>query len=111
MPKIHDVKCWTAPFQATKRGEKTHEVRKDDRGYGVDDVLRLHEWDPRHEMYTGDTIERLVTHKTPGGAFGLPTDLCVMSVKSFEWIPKVCANCGCGFKSQREEFDTCNDCL
>lgn len=92
--QIHDLKCWPVDFAAIMRGEKTHDARRDDRGFSVDDVLRLHEWTPddpsaRDFMasgkkirgtYTGRTMDVVVTYITRG-QYGLPPDLAVMSIK------------------------------
>lgn len=62
----HEVKIWPEHFAAVthtdKRQRKTVEVRKDDRGYRVGDVLVLREWDPEQEAYTSREVETLVTH-------------------------------------------------
>lgn len=105
----HDLKCWPAEFAAIERGENLHEIRRADRPYAVGDVLVLREWVPAHEgectystltepwrckccgrkwdeplpgHYTGRVLDRVVTHLTPGGAWRLPPDLCVMSIAS-----------------------------
>jgi hypothetical protein len=80
-PRSHDLKCWPPQFDALMDGTKTHEVRVDDRGYQVGDLLVLHEWDPNGKEYSGREIRRVVSHVTSGGSFGLPPGLVVMSVK------------------------------
>lgn len=45
----HDLKCHPPYFEAVLRGDKPFELRRDDRGYAVGDVLRLREWLP--DMY------------------------------------------------------------
>lgn len=40
----HDLKILPEYFIAVINGEKTFEVRKDDRPYNVGDMLRLHEY-------------------------------------------------------------------
>lgn len=96
-PIEHDLKCWPDPFAAIVRGEKTHEIRKNDRDYHVGDTLLLREWmqtgtrvterGPRGftietiGKYTGRETRSLVTHLTPGGQWGLPNDICVMSIR------------------------------
>ena len=89
---FHELKCWPEPFAAVERGEKCHEVRKADRDFQAGDVLTLREWVPGmtfHSSLTGQTTDgwytgrvthRRVTYVTPPGAFGLPNDLCVMSI-------------------------------
>lgn len=84
----HALKTWPEPFEAVWQGAKTHEIRRDDRGYAVGDTLVLREWDPapdrcvpsRPTGFTKREIKATVTHKTPGGSWGLPSDLCVMSI-------------------------------
>ena len=44
---IHELKVWPAYYERLVDGTKTFEVRKDDRGYQVGDVLVLREWNPR----------------------------------------------------------------
>lgn len=79
---VHVLKCHPGPFQAMKLGLKGFEFREDDRGYQVGDVLRLHEFDPMTEAgFTGDVIQRVVTYRLPGGAFGVPEGFCVLSVR------------------------------
>jgi hypothetical protein len=41
----HKVKCWPSYFDAVARGDKTFEVRYDDRGYQAGDTIVLCEWD------------------------------------------------------------------
>lgn len=82
----HDLKCWSGPFAAVERGEKTHEVRVNDRNYQVGDILKLHEWNPHDPVrhtggYTGKLLWVQVTYISEGGTFGLPANLCVMSIK------------------------------
>lgn len=77
----HDLKSWPVQFEAVLAGRKTHEVRVNDRDYRVGDCLVLAEYFPEHDGYSGRRILAEVTHITPGGAFGLPLDLCVMSIR------------------------------
>lgn len=86
--RTHQLKTWPEPFQAVVDGRKKHEVRVDDRGFSVGDILILCEWDPSPcrsglpHGYTGKDCRAKVTYITPGGRFGLPGDLVVMSI---EW--------------------------
>lgn len=86
--RTHDLKCWPEPFAAILDGRKHHEVRTDDRGFAVGDVLELREW--LHEPigcgpwilngYTGRSVSVRVTYLSAGGTWGLPDGLCVMSI-------------------------------
>ena len=104
----HELKTWPSPFQAVRRGEKTHEVRGSrDRNFSVGDLLLLREFVPcsvclgsgsrtvydpmgletcpecrgQGGDYTGEKEKVAVTHLTLGGSFGLPPHLCVMSIR------------------------------
>lgn len=42
----HNLKCWPEFFDAIKRGDKTFELRRNDRGYQRGDVLVLRKFSP-----------------------------------------------------------------
>jgi hypothetical protein len=87
----HSLKIWPGPFEAVVAGHKRHEVRVDDRGFEVGDVLHLREWDPSPIMEsfsfsnpkgcTGRSVRVLVTYVTAAGTWGMPSNLCVMSIE------------------------------
>lgn len=52
----HDLKCWPEFFDAIARGEKTFEVRKNDRGFQKGDRLRLLKYDP-NRRFGADYVE------------------------------------------------------
>lgn len=81
---VHDLKTHVVSFGGILTGAKTHEWRRDDRGFVVGDVLHLREWDGIREEYTGRDAWQLVTFKTNGGEFGVPPGFCVLSVKPTE---------------------------
>lgn len=43
----HELKTWPVHFEAVWRGDKTFEVRLDDRAYQCGDTVTLREWDRR----------------------------------------------------------------
>jgi hypothetical protein len=45
-PATHELKTWPEYFEAVARGEKTFEVRKNDRGFTKGDLLILRKWLP-----------------------------------------------------------------
>lgn len=73
---VHVLKCDHEPFTALWDGVKTCEVRKDDRGYAVDDTLKLIERE--HGIQTGRCMFARVLHIQRG--YGLPDDVVVLSV-------------------------------
>lgn len=86
MSRTHTLKTWPEPFSAVLDRRKRYEIRFDDRGFAVDDILRLREWDPSPDEtgiargFTGRECYRRVSYMTPGGAWGLPPRLCVLSL-------------------------------
>lgn len=78
--KRHELKCWPEYFQAIVNGTKKFEVRKDDREFNVGDILRLMEWSPESQKYTGSIADRMVRYKLSGPAFGIEAGFCVMSI-------------------------------
>ena len=81
LPAVHEIKCHTVPLTAMREGRKVHEVRLNDRNYGVGDVLYLRGWDGKR--YTTGCLWRRVTYLSQG-VYGLPPDLCVMSVEPWK---------------------------
>lgn len=79
--RLHDLKCWPESFTPLWTRDKTHEVRPDDRGYRVGDVLVLHEYDPEEHTYTGRVLLARVTHVLPGGQFGIERGHVVLSLR------------------------------
>ena len=91
----HELKIWPAPFEAVVDRSKRHEIRRADRPFAVGDVLVLREWEPEREWtgdghrlmpqtdyngYTGRWVQVRVTYVTQPGTWGLPADLCVMTI-------------------------------
>ncbi len=78
----HKLKTWPGPFADMLRGDKTFEVRVNDRGFAIGDHLVLHELVPDADGcwdYTDRCLTFIVTYILQG-AFGLPENLCVMAV-------------------------------
>lgn len=86
---IHELKCWPNYFDAVESGEKTFEVRRDDRGFQKGDVLRLFRYDPTHGYYTAPgggkfsrrVVEREVTWILTGGQFGIEPGYVVLGLR------------------------------
>lgn len=67
----HELKCWPEFFAPVNDGRKPFELRKDDRPYHVGDFLKLKEFDPKTEAFTGRICRREITYILNGGIFGL----------------------------------------
>jgi hypothetical protein len=80
LAEIHELKTWPEPFRNVLHGLKNYEIRKNDRGFSVGDELWLREWDPSTEEYTGAHFIVDVLYMTNGGEWGIPPELCVMSI-------------------------------
>src|ERR1700677_3723747 len=64
-PIEHKVKSWPQFFEAALSGAKTHEVRRlTDRDYRVGDKLRLKEYDPATNTYSGRELVVRITYMT-----------------------------------------------
>lgn len=78
--RTHDLKTWPPFFQAVLDGVKPFELRPDDRGFRAGDVLRLREWEPHCEAYTGRETTRTVTYVASGPLFGLLPNWCILGL-------------------------------
>jgi ParB family chromosome partitioning protein len=105
-PITHELKCHPGPYDATERGDKPFEFRKDDRDYRVGDTLWLRRWDPDNHAvvvdvhgdkehpgveyvprgYNGRECRRLVTYIIREG-FGIPPGYCIMALSKLEAQP------------------------
>ena len=72
----HNLKIWPEFFKALVAGEKTYDIRKNDRtgGFQVGDTIFFLEWDSKNERYTGHKIETKITHVLHGGTHPPATD-------------------------------------
>jgi hypothetical protein len=81
--RVHELKTWPPFFQAIVDGEKSFELRKDDRGFEVGDILVLKEFDPHKGCgeYTWRDTTRVVIYKLAGGQFsGIEKDYCILGL-------------------------------
>jgi ASC-1-like (ASCH) protein len=73
----HRLKIWPEYFEAVRSGKKTFEIRKNDHGFQVNDLLLLQEYNPKTQEYTGRELLVEVTYITD---FGQPKNQVVMSI-------------------------------
>lgn len=79
----HKLKTWPEYFARISNGDKTFEVRKNDRDFQTGDVLWLKEFDPKTGTYTGNELTTTVTYILHGGKFGIEQDTVVMGFTPF----------------------------
>lgn len=83
--KVHELKCWPEFFNCVADGTKTFELRRDDRGFRVGDILVLREYKPKSSasqiaVYTGRILRKRISYLMSGPAFGLAPDWVCMSL-------------------------------
>lgn len=76
----HELKIFPIFFEAVERGEKTFEVRRNDRGFQVGDLVILKEWDPKRDVFTGRKTRRKISYLFEGGSFGVDPEFVVFSI-------------------------------
>lgn len=78
---VHELKTIPHYWDAIERGEKTFEVRRDDRGFQRGDIVRLY----RDTGYSGwkaaRNLERRIGWILTGGQFGIEPGFIVFSLE------------------------------
>lgn len=80
---IHQLKTWTEHFSAIMKGEKTFEIRFNDRCFCIGDMLHLQEYCPQAQIFSGRELFVTVTHILRGN-HGIEPMYIVMSIKIIE---------------------------
>lgn len=60
----HELRCHSKYFQAAWVGDKTFEIRLNDRDFNERDEVVLEEFDPETDTYTGREIEGIIRYLT-----------------------------------------------
>lgn len=76
---IHELKVEKEYFDVLRTGDKSFEIRKNDRNYREGDTLIL--WECSRNRYTGRYLEFLVSYIFFGPGYGLEDGYCVMSLR------------------------------
>lgn len=81
----HELKTWPVYFDAVKRGAKTFEVRKNDRGFQTGDLVELQRLTLNRADADYDEDEPPLRFKIgwilQGGQFGIEVGYCVFSLE------------------------------
>lgn len=87
---IHRLKTWPSYWQAIDEGRKNFEVRRDDRGFQVGDLLILECFDPKNGVYVLDYTDgsrepkrctRRITYILTGGHMGVEPGFVIMGLE------------------------------
>lgn len=82
--KTHTLKTWSEFFREIWHGNKTWELRKNDKDYKPDDLLILEEGDIVHDDFvrTGRKVIAIVSYVLKDQPqFGLQKGYCIMTIK------------------------------
>ena len=85
---VHELKTHPEFFSMVFCGSKTFEIRKDDRGFKLNDELLLKEFVPKgyyedglnDDKYTGRILHRRIDYILKGGQFGIEAGYVVFSI-------------------------------
>jgi len=80
---VHELKTLEKYFNAMASGEKTFELRKNDRGFLVGHQLLLREYNPHSKSYTGRTLRLKINYVLAGSEaeqFGLKPGYCILGL-------------------------------
>jgi hypothetical protein len=83
----HVLKVWPAYWDALKSGDKTFEVRRDDRGFQRGDILALRRWHVQSGAFMDDyecAIRKRVSYVLTGGQLGIAPGYVVMGLAEVE---------------------------
>ncbi len=83
--RTHDLKIWPQFFNDVASGDKTFEVRVNDRAFQVGDTIHLREWDPQVKMYTGRACHVRIRYMMDSSAwYMIPNHLAIFSIELLE---------------------------
>lgn len=84
----HELKSWPKFFNQIIAGLRMHELRRNDRNFQIGDRIKLCEFDPDSQAYTGRTFAVEITSITSTkescavSKDALHPEFCIMSVKA-----------------------------
>lgn len=82
----HALKTWPQYFEQVESGEKTFELRKNDRDYKVGDVILLQEYNPESNQYTGNEWTGIITYTLADAVkFGLMDGYVILGIKEKDY--------------------------
>lgn len=85
--RTHRLKTLPHYFERVQLGQKTFEIRKNDRDFQVGDILELEYYNPNEPICVGynynylSIIKAEIKYILYGGKFGLDAEYCIMSIE------------------------------
>lgn len=81
----HTLKTIQPYYSKVESGEKTFEIRRNDRPFKVGDTLILQEYIALTKTYTGEEVKKKITYIFNGSSdFGMYTDFVILAIKEIE---------------------------
>lgn len=78
---VHYLKTWPQYYHRVLSGEKTFEVRKNDRDFQKGDIVFLTEYDPVTQEIFTQSPAFIITYVLHGGQFGIEPGYVVFGLK------------------------------
>jgi len=85
--KIHELKITPSYFEDVVHNRKKFEVRKNDRGYNLDDYLCLREYDTEYQVYSGREVVVKIIYMLENFV-GLKENYVVLGISSPAPVPR-----------------------
>lgn len=85
---VHQLKIDYAFWDDLVAERKTAELRKDDRGYQVGDIMMIKPvvLDSEYFEFEGECQARVITHIVQGGQYGIEAGYCMLSMAKPEHV-------------------------
>lgn len=82
----HVLKTWPDVFDLVWDGHKTHEFRKNDRGFKRGELALLREFDPTSDTYSGREVLVEITAISYGPEWGIPEGFAAFSIRKIPFL-------------------------
>lgn len=82
--KLHELKIKEEYFNAIIRGEKTFELRKNDRDYQVGDLIHFKQIDGREYFNHSKDVYQIIYILKDVSEYGLDKEYCILAIKKLE---------------------------
>lgn len=84
---LHKLKILPEFYEQVINGNKTFELRKNDRNFKHGDTVRLQEWNPETKQYTTRYAKCLIRYCLYGGRYGLQEGYVILSIEVLDHYP------------------------